>query len=269
MRKSILKSLKPDIIVEMLDMAVAFENWNKVMERADMLYQCVQSIHEERQEYQSKGMSAPRIHIERPLVYYYGFSHLMRGMAHQKMGQVDQARACIDQYAELGSMEDLDEVCMQVVQDFRHKAQVNRYALEIEAGQVQLLEKFVNFLLEHPEERLAGLKVITEAAVRQRWQIDRVLQVFENQIQGVGREMQHSSNNDDMYHCYYQRALYEQWMGRPQEAVEFILQAIRLADKLGMDRYFIRCTALLESLREEATAEQIGRYRVILESAGC
>ena len=122
----------------------------------------------------------------------------------------------------------------------------------------------MNFLLEHPEEWLVGLKVITEAAVRHRWQIDRVLHVFEDQIQGVGREMD-SSNNDDMYHYCYQRALYEQWMGRPQEAVEFILQAIWLADKLGMDRYFIRCTALLESLREEATAEQIGRYRVMLE----
>ncbi|MGN7414642.1 DNA-binding protein [Paenibacillus sp. SAF-068] len=264
MRKSILKSLKPDIIVEMLDMAVAFENWNKVMERADMLYQCVQSIYEERRKYQSKGVPAPHIHIERPLVYYYGFSHLMRGMAHQKMGQVDQARACIDQYAELGWMEDLDEVGMQVVQEFRHKAQVNRYALEIEAGQVELLEEFVNFLLEHPEKRLVGLKVITEAAVRHRWQIDRVLQVFEGQIQGVVRE-NGSSNNDDVYHCCYQRALYEQWMGRPEEAVEFILQAIWLADKLGMDRYFIKCTALLESLREEATEEQIGRYRMMLE----
>lgn len=153
---------------------------------------------------------------------------------------------------------------MQAVQEFRHKAQVNRYGLEIEAGQVQLLEEFVNFLLEHPEEWLAGLKVITEAAVRHRWQIDRVLHVFEDQIQGIGREVD-SSNNDNMYHYCYQRALYEQWMGRPQEALEFILQAIRLADKLGMDRYFIRCTALLESLREEATAEQIGRYRVMLE----
>ncbi|WFR63779.1 DNA-binding protein [Paenibacillus amylolyticus] len=264
MQKSILKSLKPDIIVEMLDMAVAFENWNKLMERADMLYQCVQSIHEERQEYRSKGVPAPHIHIERPLVYYYGFSHLMRGMAHQKMGQVDQARACIDLYAELGWIEDLDEVDMQVVQEFRHKARVNRYALEIEAGQVQLLEEFVNFLLEHPEEWLVGLKVITEAAVRHRWQIDRVLHMFEDQIQGDVREMD-SSNNGDVYHYVYQRALYEQWMGRPQGAVEFILKAIRLAHKLGMDRYVIRCIALLESLREEATEEQIGRYRVMLE----
>lgn len=229
-----------------------------------MLYQCVQCIHEERQEHRTKGLPLPYIHTERPLIYYYGFSHLMRGMAHQKMGQVDQARACIDQYAELEWVEDLDEVDIQVVQEFRHKARVNRYALEIEAGQVELLQEFVNFLLEHPEEWLVGLKVITEAAVRHRWQIDRVLHVFEDQIQGDGREID-SSNNDDMYHYYYQRALYEQWMGRPQEAVEFILQAIRLADKLGVDRYFIRCIALLESLREEATGKQIGRYRVMLE----
>lgn len=147
MQKSILKSLKPDIIVEMLEMAVAFESWNKVMERADMLYQCVQSIHEERQEFQSKGIPAPYIHTERPLVYYYGVSHLMRGIAHQKMGEAAQARAYIDQYADLGWMEDLDEVGIQVVQEFRHKAQVIRYALEIETGQVELLEEFVNFRL--------------------------------------------------------------------------------------------------------------------------
>lgn len=229
-----------------------------------MLYQCVQCIHEERQEHRTKGLPLSYIHTEHPLIYYHGFSLQMRGMAHQKMGEADQARACIEQYAELGWMKELDEVGMQVVQEFRHKAQVNRYALEIEAGQVQFLEEFVNFLLEYPEEWLTGLKVITEAAVRYRWKVDRVLHMFGDQIKGDGREID-SSNNDDMYRYCYQRALYEQWMGRPQEAVEFILQAIRLAYKLEMDRYFIRCTALLESLREEATGEQIGRYRMMLE----
>ncbi|QOS81873.1 DNA-binding protein [Paenibacillus sp. JNUCC31] len=197
MRKSILKSLKPDIIVEMLDMAVAFENWSKVMERADMLYQCVQCIHEERQEYQAKRLPLPFIHTERPLIYYHGFSLQMRGMAHQKMGQVDQARACIDQYAELGGMEELDEAGTQVVQEFRHRAQVNRYALEIDAGNAELLEAYVNFLLEHPEECIAGLRTIIEAAVRYRWQIDRVLHMFASRVQGIGREMD-SSNNRDM-----------------------------------------------------------------------
>ncbi|MDK8190549.1 DNA-binding protein [Paenibacillus sp. UMB7766-LJ446] len=267
MRKSILKSLKPDIIVEMLEMAVAFENWNKVMETADVLYQCVQCILEERQEHRTKGLPLPYIRTERPLIYYYGFSLQMRGMAYEKMGQVDQARACIDQYAELAWMEELDETGMQVVQEFRHRAQVNRYALEIEAGHAELLEEYVNFLLEHPDECIAGLRTIVGAAVRYRWQIDRVLHMFASQVQGSGREID-SSNNDDMYHYCFHRALYEQGMGRQKKAVEFILQALRLADELEMNQYFKKCAALLESLRENATEEQIGRYRVFLEEIG-
>jgi tetratricopeptide (TPR) repeat protein len=266
LRTSILKSLKPDIIVEMLDMAVAFENWNKVMERADMLYQCVQCIHEERLKHRTKGLPLPYIHTERPLIYYHGFSLQMRGMAHQKLGQMDQARMCIDQYAELGWIE-LDEVGMQVVQEFRHRAQANRYALEIEAGHAELLEEYVNFLLEHPDECIAGLRTIVGAAVRYRWQIDRVLHMIASQVQGSGREID-SSNNDDMYHYCFRRALYEQGMGRQKKAVEFILQALRLADELEMNPYFKKCAALLESLREDATVEQIGRYRAFLEEIG-
>jgi hypothetical protein len=53
-------------------------------------------------------------------------------------------------------------------------------------------------------------------------------------------------------------------MGRPQDAVEFILKAMCIADRLGMERQIIKCTAVLESLREMATEEQIERYRVFL-----
>lgn len=107
MQEDILKSLKPDIIVEMLEMAVAFENWKKVMETADILYQCVQRIYEERQYHKAMKLPIPHVNLERPLVYYIGFSHLMCGMAHQNQGAYEQARECIYKYAELGWMEDL------------------------------------------------------------------------------------------------------------------------------------------------------------------
>lgn len=54
MRASILKSFKPDLIVGMLDMAVGFENWHKVLETADILYRCAQCIDEERRAHLSK-----------------------------------------------------------------------------------------------------------------------------------------------------------------------------------------------------------------------
>ncbi|MNI96969.1 hypothetical protein D3C73_1555280 [compost metagenome] len=64
-------------------------------------------------------LSIPHVHLERPLVYYFGLSHLMCGMAHQNQGTYEQARECIYKYAELGWMEDLKEEDIQVVEEFR------------------------------------------------------------------------------------------------------------------------------------------------------
>jgi tetratricopeptide (TPR) repeat protein len=248
----ILKSLKPDIVIGMLDMAADFENWDKVLETADILYQCVKCIHEERRERQSKGCSAPYNPTERPLLYYYGYSLEMKGLAYQKLGRVEEARACIRRYAGLEWMDILNEAEEQVVQEFKLKAQVNRYALEIEAGQAELLEEYVGFLRMHPKEQMRGLTTIMEAAVRYGWKVDQILHTFSEQIEGFNIESG-SSNNDKMYHFFYQRAIYEQWMGRPRDAVECILQALRLAHELEMDRYFRRCASKFESLREAAT----------------
>ncbi|MFM9280768.1 DNA-binding protein [Paenibacillus jiagnxiensis] len=188
----------------------------------------------------------------------------MKGLAYQKLGRVEEARACIRRYAGLEWMGTLNEAEEQVIQEFKHKAQVNLSALEIEAGHVELLEEYVNFLYKHPEEWVKGLTAIMEAAVRHGWQVDRVLHTFSEQIDGFSIESS-SSNNDNMYHYFYHRAIYEQGMGRPQDAVECILQALRLAHELGMDRYFKRCTSKFESLRETATKEQIERYRAFLK----
>ncbi|MFB5676852.1 DNA-binding protein [Paenibacillus terreus] len=248
----------------MLDMAVGFENWSKVLEIADILYQCVKCIHEERRERQSQGWSAPYNPTERPLLYYYGYSLEMKGLAYQKLGKVEEARACIRRYAELKWMGSLNEAEEQVVHEFKHKARANRYALEIEVGQAELLDEYVGFLRKHPDEQVRGLTTIMGAAVRYGWQVDQIIHTFSEQIDDFNIKSD-SSNNENMYLYFFQRAMYEQWMRRPQDAVECILQAIRLAHELGMDRYFKRCASKFESLRETATKEQVQRYRAFLK----
>lgn len=264
MQTFILKSLKPDIVVGMLNMAADFENWDKVVETADILHQCVHCIREERRARQSKGWSASYNHTERPLLYYHGYSLEMKGLAYQKLGRVEEARACIGRYAELKWMDTLNEAEEQVVHEFKHKARANRYALEIEAGQAELLEEYVAFLRKHLEEQVRGLTTIMGAAVRYGWQVDQILHTFSEQIDDFNIKSD-SSNNENMYRYFFQRAMYEHWMRRPQDAVECILQAIRLAHELGMDRYFKRCASKFESLRETATKEQVQRYRAFLK----
>lgn len=280
MRSSILRSLKPDIIVEMLDMAVGFENWHKVLETADILYRCAQCIDEERRAHLIQGRSTPHIHTERPMLYYYAYSLEMKGHAHHKLGNVEEARAYIALYEALEWTYTLNLAEEQVVRAFKHKAQVNRFALDIGTGQMEHLKAYMDFLQDHPEERVKGLTTILEAAVRYRWEIDEILHTFSDSIEG-STLLYNSDNNEyinnnyslhphqyDDYYYYYRRTMYEEWRGRPQEAVEYILQALRLAHELEMDRHFKQCTVQLEWLREAATKGQLELYRDLLRQIG-
>ncbi|WP_330217231.1 DNA-binding protein [Paenibacillus durus] len=186
MRPSILKSLKPDIIVEMLEMAFHFENWDKLLNTSDILYSYAQYIYEERQYFKAKRLPVPHVNMARPLVYYYGFSHLMRGIACQKQGQYDQAREYIDKYAELGWMEDLGEEGMQIVEEFRFLARANGYALDIQSGKTERMAEYVAFLKKNPEELLPGIDTILQAALWHGLNVDDLLDTFAEQAAEFG-----------------------------------------------------------------------------------
>ncbi|ASR49795.1 DNA-binding protein [Paenibacillus kribbensis] len=264
MKTSILESLKPDIIVEMLEMAVAFENWKKVMETADILYQCVLHIYEDRQYHKAMKLPIPHVQLERPLVYYFGLSHLMGGMSHQHQGAYEQARECIYKYAELGWMEDLKgEEDIQVVEEFRFLAKTNLYAVDILSGNIKLVEEYVAFLQDNLEEILPGLNTILQAALMYHLDVGDILHTFAEQIDEFGSY--EDAENVSYYYSYcYHLALYYRNCGRLQDAVGITVRAMQLADQSGNDRNFKKCTALFESLRESATAEQIREYRQML-----
>lgn len=205
----------------------------------------------------------PHVQLERPLVYYFGLSHLMCGMAHQNQGSYEQARECIYKYAELGWMEDLEEEGMLVVEEFRFLAKTNLYAVDILSENIELIEEYVAFLQDNLEEILPGLNTILQAALMYHLDVGDILHTFEEQIDEFGSY--EDAENISYYYSYcYHLALYYQKYDRLQDAVGLSLQAMQLADQSGNDRNFKKCTALFESLRESATAEQISQYRQML-----
>lgn len=205
----------------------------------------------------------PHVNLERPLVYYFGLSHLMCGIAHQNQGAYEQARECIYKYAELGWMEDLKEEDNQVVEEFRFLAKTNLYAVDILSGNIELIEEYVAFLQDNLEEILPGLNTILQAALMYHLDVADILHTFAEQIDEFGSY--EDAENVSYYYSYcYHLALYYRNCGRLQDAVGITVRAMQLADQSGNDRNFKKCTALFESLRESATAEQISQYRQML-----
>ncbi|WP_339312077.1 hypothetical protein [Paenibacillus sp. FSL M7-0896] len=99
--------------------------------------------------------------MQRPLVYYFGFSHLMRGSAYQKQQKYDDARERVYRYAELGWMEDLG-VEGEAIAEFRGLARANLYMVEILSGQTGLLEEYFCFLENNPEELLPNMGLMSK-----------------------------------------------------------------------------------------------------------
>jgi tetratricopeptide (TPR) repeat protein len=265
-RPSILKSLKPDVVVEMLEMAYRLENWDKMIETADILYDCVQCVYQERQYQKAKELPLLLLELEHPLVYYYGYSHLMRGIAHQERGQYVESRACIEKYAELGWLEDLGEEGLEVVEEFRFLAQANGYALDLISGRVEVLEAYAEFLRENPEEVLPGLDTIVRAALLHGLSVDDLIHMFAEQTAEFGT-YEDADNIAHYYRYCYHMAIYHKRSGRQREALEHALQSLRLAHQSGNDGHFKRSMTLFELLREEATEEQSMQYQEILKES--
>ncbi|MEK4061477.1 MULTISPECIES: DNA-binding protein [Paenibacillus] len=263
MYPSIMKSLNPDIIVEMLELAYRFEDWDKMLNTTGILYSYAQCIYEERQYCKAKKLPVQILDTERPLVYYFGFSHLMRGIVCQKQGKYEEARNSIFCYAELGWMEDLGEDGIEIAEEFRYLARANLYIVEILSGKTELLEGYARFLQENPEELLPGLDTILQAAIQYGLDVDGLLHTFAEQSAGFG-DYEDADNISHYYSYCYHLALYHKREDRVPEALDWTMNCLELFHRSGHDRNFKKCLALFELLRVAATDEQIQRYQNIM-----
>ncbi|WP_342437720.1 DNA-binding protein [Paenibacillus sp. FSL L8-0436] len=188
MHHSILKAFNPDILVEILEAAYLFEQWNKLIYTADILLNYAQRIYEERQYCKAMGLNIPIIEMKHPLVYYFGFSQQMQGDAYQMLGDYEHAKDSIYRYAELGWLEDLGRDGQEIAREFRFLAKVNLYAVEILSGKTELLSDYVRFLQTYPKGTLDGLAVIMQAALCYELNVDEQLRLLTDEITGIESE---------------------------------------------------------------------------------
>jgi len=199
---SILKAFNPDVLVEMLETAHYFEKWDKLLYTADILYSYAQRIYEERLYYKAMGTTIPLIKMQHPLVYYFGFSQQMRGVAYQHLGDYEQARDSIYRYVELGWLEDLGPDGQEIAREFRCLAKMNLYAVEILFGKVELLHDYACFLQTYPNGLLDGLVVIMQTALSFGLNVDEQLSHLNDDVSEIKLEQDKTAQSKYRRFCY-------------------------------------------------------------------
>ncbi|MFM9278909.1 DNA-binding protein [Paenibacillus jiagnxiensis] len=244
-----------DTLVNMLKMAFAFENWDKIIELSEDLLSLV-SLNE------NGRLKSNRT---RPLVYYYGYGHMMKGQALTKLQQYDQARVCIEKYAELGRYSNLDEHDHEEVEYFRCKATAHLFEINMLSGHMEVLEDYVRFLQENPIESLSGLTTIVKAAHKHGLNVDAILEQFSGQIREFG-------NTDEpailaFYHSFLlELAKYQISRDEQGAAAESILTVLEAAENMENHSSFRKCAALFELIRDSASPAHKERYRGMMRA---
>ncbi|MDP4098255.1 DNA-binding protein [Paenibacillus sp. P96] len=256
MDESNLSSIEDlDTLVNMLKMAFSFENWDKIIELSEDLLSLVHLIREK----------AIRANGKRPLVYYYGYGHLMKGLALKKLRQYDQARACIAEYGGLDWFGGLDERGREEVEYYRFIAIANLFEINMLSGHTEVLGDYVRFLQENPFEVLPGLLTILEAANKHGLNADDILERFSGQIREFGNAQE--VVNLAYYHSFLlELARYKIRQNKPADAADDILIVLASAVKMSNHNDFRKCAAMFEIIRDSTSLAQKERYRSIMQN---
>jgi tetratricopeptide (TPR) repeat protein len=244
-----------DTLVNMLKMASAFENWDKIIELSEDLLSLV-SLNE------NGTLKSKRTRL---LVYYYGYGYMMKGQALTKLQQYDLARACIAEYAELGGYSNLDEHGHEEVKYYRRKATAHLFEINMLSGHTEVLEDYVRFLQESPFDSLSGMTTIVEAAHKHGLNVDAILEQFSELI----REFENTDEPANLaYYHSFLLGLAKYQISRDEQgaAAESILTVLEAAEKMENHSSFRKCAALFEIIRDLASPEQQKRYRGMMQA---
>ncbi|KAA8753404.1 MULTISPECIES: DNA-binding protein [Paenibacillus] len=236
-----------DYLVQMIQMAYKTEQFERVLHIADHLYSCAQDTYTQVQFLKAKSKKK-RLSINRPLVYYFGISHLLKGLALQKLEQYYESLECIDKYQELGWFIGLDADGLIVVEDFRMFAKANRYSVHILMGHREVLDEYITFLLDHPEEIIPECITILEAAIAHGWQIDEYLDRILPYNESFAM-LEEAENVSLFVHYMYCLALYKMPLNK-SDAIDALIRGISVSCKIDLEAGFRKSCALFETLRE-------------------
>ncbi|MDF9839435.1 MULTISPECIES: hypothetical protein [unclassified Paenibacillus] len=248
-----------DALAQMLKLTFSNDDWQPMIRIADRLYEIALNKYLlfEKEEYTFLS--------SRPLIYYLGYSQLCKGIALQKLRRYEEARMCISKYEDLSCFKGQAEKDKYIIEDFQKYAVGNSFTLDLLEGKESQLPGYITYLKHNNNEIFAGMITVFEAALKNNFNIDWVL----NELQDDLIVLQESSNIARVryYTEYlYLYSLYEYKRENYYFAVQKNLEALAVCSTLGDNRAFKKMVALFECFRHYASEEQEQSFKMQLKT---
>lgn len=264
--KVLSNSTNLDTLVKMIELACSFEDWSTMITHADHLASLADKAYQLQQRFLKDGVHPKRLQMNKPLVHYYGYSHMMKGIAYKRIGEYELARDCINAYSSLDWFDDPNDSEHYIRNRFRSVARLQLLELELLSGRIDKLYEYTHSLLEHKLDTLPGLVTLIRIANLHDLLIDDLLPLLTQSIRQItpDQKLRHLS----AYHMYLSELIkYYASRHRYGQAMEHILELLSSAIQHNSGNDFKKSVGLFEQYRIHASQVHIQQYQELLESA--
>lgn len=259
-----------DGMMRLYDVYLTLGKINKAEYYALELGEFAHRLHEFQKAYfLEKGMY-PDLGLVKPLVVYYGYSYLSMENVQFRKGQLDEALASTQAYADLSWFPNQDDLARTQVAKFARYARQNETHLKLLIGREteETVRRCIDILENDPPETLVCLFFLLKAANRHGWDVcsilDRFEKQFENALEEEGRYPRHNLLNRYENVCY-EMALYFFARSEWEIGYDRLLRGLDVAIAINDRDMFVKCIPLFEQHRLSASASHIARYGKLLE----
>ncbi|WP_081972085.1 hypothetical protein [Paenibacillus borealis] len=260
-----LNGINADSLVQMLKASFTLENWEGILLIADKLYSEINAIYNANQRERAAAQKVTSFNLRRPVVYYFGYSMSLKGIAMEKKGRYAEARAAIDKYSDLSWIEGMDAAGVAEVEYYQQIAKANRYVIDLNEGNTDIIPDYIAFLRINEQELLLGLISILKAAINFKYNVDEILNEFQEKMSAMAVYYE-TQRIVRYYNDYiYLKAKYYSIIGKTYDSINTLLLSLTSSVKLNDNTGFRKSVALFENLRAESTASQLGEYKLLMQ----
>ncbi|WP_189597344.1 helix-turn-helix domain-containing protein [Paenibacillus elgii] len=252
-----------DALLQITNIYYTLENWKKVERYADELRELAGKVYEDQLRKRDNTKPTEPLKSERHLVVYYGQGFLLKGIALTMQEQYEEAKKYVSVYSDLGWFELLDEIGKKEVEKFRVWGKGNMLMLNLMTGNQNFLPDFSDFLEENPTDTLPYMLGMMEAANRNNFLVDDVVNRFCERIPHPDIVTTHIKRKQ-LFRFWYEKAIYNLKNGRRSCGINDLLSALYLAEKMQYSSG-LRKMILLVLYEVDSTNEQQGIQKMLEE----
>lgn len=207
--------------------------------------------------------------LSRPLFVYIAYGKLLLAEVCEGAGDFEGAIRYTNEYVDLSWVQEQDDATLYWLQLFKKWAVANMYINKLMNGDYSILDEYIEYLNQHPDEILSGLLNIIFVANKYNLNVDHVLAEFKSQIEAYVNQDAQVMYEGQVLQNKYNTFLYElacYYLNKMDYRNGFytLINGLENSISIHKESSIVRFMAWFEKVRNVATDEIETKYKNII-----